>query len=198
MHFDPKIIPNLFDAEDRVEILALLESGTPIKSWKDKSSSRLVKKYSELDEHFSRKLEPIAREIFNDPSLKTTYSVYLDYNQPTSNLEQHRDTNACTYTINYAVSSRTIWPLIIDDQEFIIEPGQGLAFMGGFDKHGRGPMPDPDTNRVESIMFHFCPSDHWYFTEGPDYIYYLSDSGLLKDGDSYELSPKYIEKLNQK
>lgn len=198
MYFNPVVLDEAFSAEDREALVALLNSGTPTKSWKDGASSRLVKKFDELETYFSKKLEPIAREIFGDPTLKTTYSVYLDYNKPTSKLTPHRDTNACTYTLSYSVSAKTPWALTIAGEDFTILPGQALAFMGGFDEHGRGDMPDPENNRVEVIMFHFCPEDHWYFTEGPDYIYYLNDNGLLKDGDTYELSPKYIERFGKK
>jgi hypothetical protein len=67
--------------------------------------------------------------------------------------------------------------------------------MGGYDSHWRNEMPDPENNIVEMIMFHFCPEDHWYFTEGPDYVYTLKENGLLEtlEVDSYELSPKYLK-----
>jgi hypothetical protein len=132
-----------------------------------------VRKYAELEEVFSKKLEPLARQIFGDETLKTSYSAYVDYNQPTSHLPMHLDMNACTYTIDYCVSAKTPWGVVIEDEEFFFKPGQALAFMGGNDNHGRNPMPDPENNRVEMIMFHFVPADHWYFTEGPDYIYKL-------------------------
>lgn len=198
MHFSPVVLDSPFSLEDRQKLIELLRAGSPTKSWKDGASSRLVKKFDELETYFSKKLEPVAREIFGDPTLKTTYSVYLDYNKPTSNLTPHRDTNACTYTINYSVSAKTPWALTVGGKDFNFLPGQALAFMGGFDEHGRGPMPDPENNRVEAVMFHFCPEDHWYFTEGPDYVYYLNDEGLLPDGDSYQASPKYIEKMSKK
>lgn len=189
MYFNPVLIDNVFDEEDLRHLKSLLASGRQTKDWRDTKNSRKVLKFRELDEYFSKKLEPIAKKIFNDESLKSTYSVYLDYNQPTSKLPMHKDNNACTYTIDYCVSSKTPWGILIEDEEFFIEKNQGLAFMGGHDAHGRGEMPDPETNRVEVIMFHFCPEDHWFFTEGEDYVYYLMDNDLLPDGDSYHLSP---------
>jgi hypothetical protein len=176
--------------EDRAKLRALIDSKDHLKSWNDKTRDRNIKKFSELDTYFSKKLEPLAQKIFNDPTLKSTYSVYLDYDRPTSQLDMHRDTNACTYSIDYCLSSVTPWPLNIEDNLYIIEPGQGLAFMGGYDAHGRPPLTDPENNRVEMLMFHFCPEDHWYFTEGPDYIYTLQEQGKLNDFDTYALSPK--------
>lgn len=193
MKFEPRILDNLFSEEDRAKLRKLLDSQSPDKSWIDKDSGRRVQKFSELDSYFSKKLEPIAKKLFGDSTLKTTYSVYLDYNQPTSSLETHLDNNACRYTIDYCVSSVTPWGVIVGDTEYFFNPGQGLAFMGGYSPHGRNPMPDPENNRVEVIMFHFCPEDHWYFTEGPDYIYTLADEGRLSEGDSYHLSPNLLK-----
>lgn len=195
MKFEPRVLDNLFSEQDRVKLRSLLDSNSPDKSWIDKDSGRRVQKYTELETYFSKKLEPLARELFRDSTLKTTYSVYLDYNEPTASLAMHLDNNACRYTIDYCVSSITPWGVVIDGVEHFFDPGQGLAFMGGYSYHGRNPMPNPENNRVEVIMFHFCPEDHWYFTEGPDYIYTLSDEGRLSEGDSYHLSPKLSKPL---
>lgn len=194
MHFDPVILKNVFSEEDVARLNQLLTSGAEDKNWADRKNDRRVLKFSELESYFSKKLEPIAQKIFNDPTLKTTYSVYLDYNKPTSKLPAHKDNNACTYTIDYCVSSRTPWPVVIEGQEFVFGTNEALAFMGGYDSHWREDMPDSENNRVEVIMFHFCPSDHWYFTEGEDYFYYLLDNDLIGDGDSYHLSPSRVAK----
>ena len=50
--------------------------------------------------------------------------------------------------------------------------------MGGHDLHGRPKMPDVEDALVENIMFHFCPADHWWFTEGPEYA-----KGMLERGE---------------
>jgi hypothetical protein len=194
MHFQPKILNNLFDENDHQALKDLISAGQTDRAWVDSKKERGVKRFTELDTYFSKKLEPLAREIFSDETLQATYAAYLDYNRPTSKLPPHRDNNACTYTIDYCLSAKTPWGVVVEDEEFVFGEGEALAFMGGYDSHWRNDMPDPDTNRVEVIMFHFCPEDHWYFTEGPDYVYELKDNGLLQDFDSYNLSPKYIEK----
>jgi hypothetical protein len=194
MKFNPVLLDNLFSEDDIIKLKNLVASQDYKNSWNDKNNSRGVKKYIELEEYFSKKLEPVAKKVFGDDTLKTTYSVYLDYNKPTAKLDMHRDNNACRYTIDYCVSAKTPWGFVIEDTEHVLLPGQGLAFMGGYDAHGRKAMPDPENNRVEVIMFHFCPEDHWYFTEGPDYIYTLEEQGLLGDFDSYDLSPKLNKK----
>jgi hypothetical protein len=193
MHFVPVILENIFDDEDTSKLENLIKTGVPSKNWIDPHNNRKVLKFQELDLYFSKKLEPLAKKIFNDDSLKSTYAVYLDYNKPTSRLPMHKDNNACTYTISYCMSAKTPWPLLVESEAYVVSSGYGIAFMGGYDSHGRPDMPDPETNRVEIIMFHFCPDDHWYFTEGPDYMYELMDAGLLPEGDSYYLSPKKLK-----
>lgn len=189
MHFDPVIIDSLFDKDDMRALRVLLDSDTAFKNWKDPHNDRRILKFTELDTYFSKKIEPLVRTIFQDQTALPSYAIYLDYNKPTSKLPLHKDNNACTYTVGYSVSAKTPWPIIIGDKEFTVPPGSAVAFMGGHDDHGRPDMPDPENNRVEIVMFHFCPEDHWYFTEGPDYFYELMDSGRLSKGDSYHLSP---------
>lgn len=194
MYFNPVVIKNVFNDKDIKKLRKLLTSGRPLKNWKDVKNNRRVLRYKKLDSYFSKKLEPLAREIFKDQTLKSTYAVYLDYNESKSKLPMHRDNNACTYTIDYCVSQKTPWGIVIEGEEFFIKENEGLAFMGGYDLHGRKKMPDSRNNRVEVIMFHFCPEDHWWFTEGQDYLYFLKENDLLPEGDSYYLSPEVIKK----
>jgi hypothetical protein len=197
MHFQPKILENLFTIEDHQALKNLVNGDEAGRSWVDSKRDRGVKRFTELDTYFSKKLQQVAREIFADKTLEPSYAAYLDYNRPTSKLPAHKDNNASTYTIDYCLSARTPWGVVVENEEFIFGEGQALAFMGGYDSHWRNDMPDSENNRVEVVMFHFCPSDHWYFTEGPDYIYELEKMGVLGDSDSYNLSPKYIEKYGK-
>lgn len=194
LHFRPIILDNVFNEEDVEYLKQLINSKSYEKNWVDPKNDRRVLKFKELETYFSKKLEPLVQKIFDNPKIKTTYSVYLDYDKPTSKLPKHLDNNACTYTIDYCVSAKTPWGVVVEDEEFVFGPNQALVFMGGHDFHWREAMPDPETNRVEVIMFHFCLDDHWYFTEGEDYVYYLMDNDLLSEGDSYHLSPKKAEK----
>jgi len=196
MYFEPIIIDNLFSLEEHQEIKMLVQNKKAERSWNDKGLDRSVRKYEELDKYFSKILEPRAKNIFSDNTLQSSYSAYLGYDRPQAKLTPHKDNNACTYTIDYCLSAKTPWGVVVEGTEYVFGEGQGLAFMGGYDSHWRNEMPDPKNNVVEMIMFHFCPSDHWYFTEGQDYIYELADNGYLEnlEVDSYELSPEYLRK----
>lgn len=177
MFFTPVNLGKVFSEEDATKLEKLVYGGDYIRNYVDDRNSRTVRKVRGLKE-YSSKLLPIAREVFNDPTLKGTYNVSLSYDK-TSKLAFHKDMNACVYTIDYCVSSNIDWPLIVEGQEFSIARGEALAFMGGDDLHGRNSMPDAEDARVEVVMFHFCPEDHWYFTEGPEYIKVLAERGEI-------------------
>lgn len=179
MHFHPILLESeIFTDKDKSDIASLIASKTLAnKNYVDERHRREVGRWKALRE-YAEKLIPIARQVFNDPTLLPTYNVYLKYGAD-SHLSMHKDQNACVYTIDYCVSENVDWPLIVEGQRFSIPAGRALAFMGGHDLHGRGPIPDRDDALVENIMFHFCPADHWYFTEGPDYIKVLAERGEL-------------------
>lgn len=180
MHFEPVLLrSDVFSASDKAGIAELVRSGEARKSYNDDRHSRYIKRFNELNA-YAEKLVPVAKEIFGDKTLKPTYSVFLSYGAG-SHLTMHKDFNACVYTIDYCVSSNTDWPLTFGDPRspslYHIPPQRALAFMGGEDLHGRDLLEGPDDALVENIMFHFCPADHWYFTEGPDYIKVLAERG---------------------
>jgi hypothetical protein len=180
MFFTPVVLENIFDEEDVAALHSMIAAGVKDPLF-DARNSRDLKRYKKLENYFSKKLEPLAVEVFGDETLKTSYSVYIDYNKPESGLVMHRDQNACVYTIDYCLSAKTPWGVVVEGEEFVFGTGQALAFMGGEDLHGRNAMPDPKGNRVQVIMFHFVPDGHWFFTEGPDYIETLISEGRITE-----------------
>ncbi len=167
---DPLIMDNVFSESDKSDLRFHIDSIFNSASYDD-GFKRHLKNTEILEKHFSKMLEPIAKEIFKDGTLKTSYSLYSRYDNPKSWLRPHRDDNACTYTIDYCLSAKTPWGIFVENEEYIITENQALAFMGEDQLHWRGPFPDPENNIVEMIFFHFVPEDHWFFTKGRDHIH---------------------------
>jgi len=173
MYFEPKYLENIFTPEVKAELEEVVEEyhGPDKKFYFDDISDREVRRSKKLKK-FNEILEPLAKEVFGDDTLKATYSILLTYNKD-SHLVGHHDTNANIYTINYCVKSNVEWPIWFgDDDERIgldIPEGQALAFMGCDDFHYREKTDQEDADLV-LVMFHFCPADHWYFNKGEDHF----------------------------
>ena len=42
---------------------------------------------------------------------------------------------------------------------------------GNDQEHWREEFPNPETNLVANAFFFYVEPDHWFFTEGPQYLY---------------------------
>jgi hypothetical protein len=113
-----------------------------------------------------------ARNIFDSQTLMPTYAIFAHYEgqDPEPSLYKHKDTNACTYTIDMCVYQNEYWGLWVDGTEYCLYPNQSLAYYGNDQEHWREKFPNPETNCVAMIFFHFAEPDHWYFKKGPSYI----------------------------
>jgi len=117
-------------------------------------------------------LIPTAREIFDSKTLLPTYTLFAHYEgqDPEPSLYKHKDDNACTYTIDMCVYQDEPWDLWVEDKSYTLYPNQALAYYGNDQLHWRQEFPNPETNKVAMIFFHFAEPDHWYFTKGPSYL----------------------------
>lgn len=178
MFFTPKALKDIFTPEVRKDLEKVVaEYLSPDKKvYFDDISDREVRRAKKLAK-FNELLEPLAREVFEDESLKATYSILLSYDSK-SHLVGHHDTNANIYTINYCVKSNVVWPIWFgSDEERVgidIPEGEALAFMGCDDFHYREKTNQEDADLV-LVMFHFCPADHWYFTKGEGHFKYIQE-----------------------
>jgi hypothetical protein len=176
--FTPKALKNIFTPEVRKDLEEVVaEYLSPDKKvYFDDISDREVRRAKKLAK-FNELLEPLAREVFKDESLKATYSILLSYDSK-SHLVGHHDTNANIYTINYCVKSNVVWPIWFgSDEERVgidIPEGEALAFMGCDDFHYR-EKTDQENADLVLVMFHFCPADHWYFTKGEGHFKYIQE-----------------------
>jgi len=121
----------------------------------------------------AEKLIPVAREAFESKTLLPTYTLFAHYEgqDPAPSLYKHKDDNACTYTLDMCVYQTEPWDLWVEDKNYTLYPNQALAYYGNDQMHWREEFPNPESNYVAMVFFHFAEPDHWYFTEGPEYLY---------------------------
>ena len=123
-------------------------------------------------ESIANKLIPVARESFDSKTLLPTYALFAHYESqdPAPSLFKHKDTNACTYTLDMCVYQNEPWDLWVEDKNYTLYPNQALAYYGEGQMHWREEFPNPKTNKVAMVFFHFAEPDHWWFTKGREYV----------------------------
>ena len=105
------------------------------------------------------------RSIFKSDTLLPSYGFYAHYEGKNASLVKHKDNNACTYTVDICLYAKTSWGLFVDGREYMLDPGNALAFYGEDQEHWREKFPDPDTNEVGMLMLHYVEPDHWFYTK---------------------------------
>lgn len=158
---EPRIIKNLFDKKTHSFIMKEI-SLTPNNeiSW-DGQRSRTTSVYNRYSK-FANLLLPTARKIFNDDSILPSYSLWARYMGAGGFLERHKDSNACTYTIDYCINQFEPWTLVVENKEYILETNDALCFMGEDQEHWRKPWKPG--NVVDMMFFHYVRPDHWWYT----------------------------------
>lgn len=136
-----------------------------------------------FDSH--QKLVPVAREIFNNPNIEASYCIYSVYKGYRACLDSHIDDNACTYTIDLCVSYDDPWPIFIEGKQIDVNPNEAIVYYGEDQYHWRPKFPNPKTNEVAMIFYHFVDKSHWFFTEGPQYV-----GKMISDREKYQRSAK--------
>ena len=111
---------------------------------------------------YLERLLPVARQTFGDDSILPSYACWAMYYEPTSNLNRHKDDNACTYTLDYCVRQYEPWDLYVEGVPYTLQPNQALALLGESQEHWREQFKAG--NVVEMIFFHYVKPDHWYLT----------------------------------
>jgi hypothetical protein len=122
--------------------------------------------------NLAEKLIPVARKAFNSETLLPTYTLFAHYEgqDPEPSLYKHKDDNACTYTLDMCVYQNEPWDLWVDNKNYTLYPNQALAYYGNDQLHWREKFPNPESNHVAMVFFHYAEPDHWYFTKGPSYL----------------------------
>jgi hypothetical protein len=169
---DPKILSPVFTKDEHDYLKKLLLN------YKDFPYDPAFSRYTASDSQvlglkdFADSLIPLARETFDSKTLQPTYTLFAHYEgqDPEPSLYKHKDDNACTYTIDLCLYQNDTWDLWVDDKPYTLYPNQALAYYGNDQLHWREKFPDPKRQHVAMIFFHFAEPDHWWFTEGPEYL----------------------------
>lgn len=120
---------------------------------------------------FHEMLTNVAREYFDKPDIKPSWCLMSIYEGKEAKLWKHKDDNACTYHINFCVFQKTPWELWVEGTPYLLNENDALFTYGNELEHWREGFPDPENNLVCNAFFFYCEPDHWYFTEGPEYLY---------------------------
>jgi hypothetical protein len=168
MRPEPVVIDKVFEDDIFIPFQKFLFDTKKEEHMYDSVFGRYAFINSEIEKH-AEMLLPVARSLFKSQTLLPTYGLFAHYKGPSANLFKHKDKNACTYTIDMCVYQDEPWDLYVEDKAYTLEPNQALAYYGEDQEHWREKFPNPDTQNVAMIFFHYVEPDHWYFTKGPEY-----------------------------
>ena len=166
---EPKVIKNVFSDEQYLVLKNSLQFFEKDKKFYDEGFGRYCFN-NEVINDFSKKLIPVARKIFASESLIPSYSLFAHYEGIEAGLFKHKDDNACTYTIDLCLYQTEPWDLWVEQKPYTLLENEALAYYGNDQEHWREDFPNPNSQNVAMIFFHFVEPDHWYITEGPSYI----------------------------
>jgi hypothetical protein len=169
---DPLIIKNVFSAEEHNELKNIMKNWQVGSDW-DPGFGRHTVQSTIIDE-YAEKLTPLAKKMFNSENIKTSYSLFAHYEGPGARLHRHADDNACTYTIDLCLYQTEPWAIGInhngEDKEYFLQENEAILYYGNDQEHWRPKFPNPESQNVAMIFFHFVEPNHWWFTKGQEYI----------------------------
>jgi len=114
-----------------------------------------------------------ARRVFQSKTLVPSYALFAYYEAQegsTPSLIPHRDDNACTYTLDACIYQTEPWDLYVEDVPYTLHPNQALAYYGNDQEHWRRDFPNPESQVVAMVFFHYVETDHWFYSKGRDYV----------------------------
>jgi hypothetical protein len=166
---DPKIIKNVFNNEDFLKIQEHLKSKTRNSQNFEPFFGRYICSDTVIEEYL-HKLVPIAKEIFDSKTLIPSYALFAHYEGKNASLFSHVDDNACTYTLDMCLYQNDTWELYVNEKPYVLNENEALAYYGNDQIHRRDPIPNPESQHVAMVFFHFVEPDHWWHTKGPGYL----------------------------
>jgi hypothetical protein len=166
---EPRLVDNLFDQESYNLLKDTMFNCPKTLESYDQGFGRYHVNHEILQE-YTQKALPIAREYFNSQTLVPSYTLFSHYEGANAQLWKHKDDNACTYTLDMCVYQNQPWDLWVEGKNYTLNPNQALAYYGNDQEHWREAFPNPESQHVAMIFFHFVEPDHWFLTKGPGYI----------------------------
>lgn len=172
---DPIILKDVLSDLDYRRLLSYVSDPKSFSYQKGFSRYVISDHHLPILKELSEKLTNKARELFNSETLLPTYTLFAHYEgqDPEPSLFKHKDNNACTYTLDLCLYQNDPWDLWVEDNPYTLYPNQALAYYGNDQMHWREEFPNPETNSVAMIFFHFAEPDHWFFTKGPGYLHVI-------------------------
>lgn len=166
---DPKILKNVFNEEDFSELKCHLYTKPKLDINFDSDFGR----YNFEDQFiysYSEKILQTAKNVFNSETLVPSYFLFAHYEGPEASLFSHIDDNACTYTIDMCIYQTEPWDLYVDGKSYTLYENEALAYYGNDQMHWREKLPNPESQHVGMIFFHFVEPEHWWNTKNREYI----------------------------
>lgn len=187
---DPTILERVLPADDfatlQAELRAMRADG--LGHQEDYGRWVLHSSRSELLVRHHERLVGLARAVFGSATLRPSHALFAHYEGPSARLARHRDTNACEYILDLCLYQQTAWDLWVVDEPYTLRENEALAFCGTLQEHWRNRLPDPETNQVGMVFFHFVEPDHWFFTIGPAWEKKL---GFLESASARMTDPEH-------
>jgi len=169
---EPLLVNNVLSTEDYRRLIDAVSNPKSFEYQKGFSRYIVSDKNLPILKELSDKLIMVARKAFESETLIPTYALFSHYEgqDPEPSLYKHKDDNACTYTLDMCVYQNEPWDLWVEDKNYTLHPNQALAYYGNDQLHWREKFPNPNSNHVAMIFFHFAEPEHWWFTKGESYL----------------------------
>lgn len=97
------------------------------------------------------------KEYFPE-KVKPTYCFVSMYDEPRSICPKHIDRPQCKYTIDVCLDQKEPWEIFINDEPFILNPGDAVIYSGTDHPHYRNQIAEG--NFCDLAFFHYCPIDY--------------------------------------
>lgn len=140
----------------------------------------------------------VAVDVFGVNNIAPTYFKFAKYSlrYGVPRVPPHIDENACTYTVDVQLDSTIDWSIYVELDEYTMSDGDALLYMGESQLHWR-PQYEGQTNEdyVTMLFMHYAHINHWYFTNGPQFMSDFDFHEQWKQRMRQQLSNTHHEKM---